>query len=130
MKAEELMIGDWVKCKDPKCEGHQIDLIDFGNEEVGLDGEIYNFEDIYPIPLTPEILKKNNILYKKSNYHYVIDNNKDLECIYYIAQASQGDWVIGVDTGAYECPVFAIIKYVHEIQHVLRLCKIDKEIII
>lgn len=130
MKAEELMIGDWVKCKDPKCEGHQIDLIDLGNEEVGLDGEIYNFEDIYPIPLTPEILKKSNILYEKSSYHYVIDKNKDLECIYYITQASQEDWVVGVDTGAYECPVFATIKYVHEIQHVLRLCKIDKKIIV
>lgn len=153
MKVEDLMIGDWVYLINTthnvsfpengviQDEGYTTsrtpikittvseNCVSYYSDKL----ELYitlSSEDIEPIPITPEILKKNNILYKKSNYHYVIDNNKDLECIYYIAQASQGDWVIGVDTGAYECPVFAIIKYVHEIQHVLRLCKIDKEIII
>ena len=86
-------------------------------------------EEIEPIPLTPEILKKNGILYEKQSYYYVIKDDKDLECTYYIQQI-QEDWAIGVDTGAYECSVFARIKYVHELQHALKLCGIDKEIII
>ena len=148
MKVEDLMVGDWVCLEDENLPLEEryfkieyiaisagVSWVNQGTSTpIGLgDGKslipVFTNE-IYPIPLTPEILKKNNILYEKSNYCYVIDRNKDLECIYYIAQASQEDWVVGVDTGAYECPVFARIKYVHELQHALKLCKIDKEIII
>ena len=86
-------------------------------------------EEIEPIPLTPEILKKNGILYEKQSYYYVIKDDKDLECTYYIQQI-QEDWAIGVDIGAYYCSVFARIKYVHELQHALKLCGINKEIVV
>ena len=145
MRAEELMIGDWVYLEDenlPLEERYfKIEYLAISaggswvnqgtNAPVGLgDGEslIPVFTDeIYPIPLTPEILEKNGILYEKQSYYYVIEDNKDLECTYYIQQV-QDDWAIGVDIGAYDCSVFARIKYVHELQHALKLCGIDKEI--
>lgn len=122
MKANDLMVGDWVYITEHpmRREAKQVKPEHFLRSLV-------TFE---PIPLTPEILKKNNILYEKSSYCYIIDNNKDLECIYYITQTSQGDWVVGVDTGAYESPVFARIKYVHQLQHALKLCRIEKEIVL
>jgi hypothetical protein len=43
-------------------------------------------------------------------------------------QQVQDDWALGVDIGAYDYSVFARIKYVHELQHALKLCGIDKEI--
>ena len=136
IKATDLMIGDWVKCKDPKCEGHQVDLIDLGNEEVGLDGEIDNFENIIPIPLTPEILKKNGF-------------NKPQD-------AGDGTLICGMAIGPYKLtfqsvfglPILRIenvvdndnyhtcmvlkdeIYNVHELQHALKSCGIKKEIVL
>lgn len=152
MKVEDLMIGDLVHSISTI---HNVSFLDNGViQDEGYTTirtpikittvsencvsyysnklELYitlSSEDIEPIPLTPEILEKNGILYEKQSYYYVIKDDKDLECTYYISQV-QGDWTIGVDIGAYDCSAFARIKYVHELQHALKLCGIDKEIII
>ncbi len=127
MKVEDLMSGDWILYKSDSLENAfpiQVTREMFNKELVVWKDR---FE---PIPLTPEILKKNGILYEKLSYYYVIENDEDLECTYYMIKGPQGGWAIGVDTGAYNCSVFARIKYVHELQHALKLCEIEKEIII
>lgn len=124
MKVENLMIGDWYWWE---AEGKKYPLRVTKDTFKLSDEDISNFQ---PIPLTPEILEKNDILYEKQSYYYVIEDDKDLECTYYIQQVLRGDWVIGVDIGAYDCSVFARIQYVHELQHALKLCGIDKEIVI
>lgn len=138
MKATDLMIGDWVKCTDPRCEGHQVDLIDHGNEEVGLDGEIDNFENIIPIPLTPEIFEKSGFtLNEEENPIFTIRvYSLDADDVAVI-QRPKGGWkfMYGKATdnqqnlffgdGTFVCMP---IQYVHELQHALRLCGIDKEI--
>lgn len=153
MKAEDLMIGDWVHLISTihnvsfpdngviQDEGYAtihtpIKITTVSENCVSYYSnklELYitlSSEEIEPIPLTPEILKKNDILYRKSSFYYIINDNKDLECTHYIYQTIQDDWAIGVDTGAYDCSVFARIKYVHELQHALKLCGIDKEIVV
>lgn len=126
MKANELMIGDWVKHSITGKIGKVYRIC--GNEYIAfIDGDTQS-ELVEPIQLTPEILKKNGILYEKQSYYYVIKDDKDLECTYYIQQILQEDWAIGVDIGAYDCSVFARVKYVHQLQHALRLCGINKEI--
>lgn len=65
MRANELMIGDWVNyCGEPFC----IDYYHRITDTIGLKykGKSPNFgdgvicaEDASPIPLTPEILEKN-----------------------------------------------------------------------
>lgn len=153
MKVENLMIGDWAHLIRTT---HNVSFPDNGViQDEGYTTirtpikittvsencvsyysnklEIYitvSSEEIEPIPLTSEILKKNGILYRKSSFYYIINDDKDLECTHYIYQTIQDDWAIGVDTGAYDCSVFARIKYVHELQHALKLCGIDKEIIV
>lgn len=122
MKVEDLMVGDWVFIKDYPMTAQPMQV---KNEH--FVRSLVTFE---PIPLTPELLKKNDILYEKQSFYYVIEDDKDLECTYYIQQILQGDWVIGVDIGAYDCSVFARIKYIHELQHALKLCRIDKEIVV
>ena len=122
MKANELMIGDWVKCTDPRCEGHQVDLIDNGNEEVGLDGEIDNFENIIPIPLTPEILEKNG--FKNRGAQFFCDN---IGMIWW----KDNIFMFSKYTRHEDLPTENIsinIGYVHELQHALKLCGIDKEV--
>lgn len=148
MKVEDLMIGDWVYLHDGNLPLEErcfkikylatsagVSWVNQGtNAPIGLgDGEslIPVFRDeICPIPITTEILEKNGILYEKQSFYYVIKDNEDLECTYYIQQVLQGDWAIGVDIGAYDCSVFARIKYVHEFQHALKICGIDKEIVV
>jgi len=130
MKAEDLMIGDWVKCTDPKCEGHQVDLIDLSNEKVGLDGEIDNFENIVPVPLTPEILEKNGFEVSSEHARYYFEEEGEkyefvLRKMYYINNPKvQKGWAF------YAFNVLTLVDYVHELQHALKLCGIEKEIIL
>lgn len=128
MKATDLMIGDWVYCSQDGCEGHQVDLIDLGNEEVGLDGEIDIFENIIPIPLTSEILEKNGFEVSSEHVRYYFEEEGEkyefvLRKMYYINPPKvQKGWAF------YAFNVLTLVDYVHELQHALRLCGIDKEI--
>lgn len=123
MKVEELMSGDWYWWE---AEGKKYPLQVTKDTFKLMDEDISNFQ---PIPITKEILEKNGILYEKQSFYYVIKDDNALECTYYIQQG-QEDWAIGVDIGAYDCSVFARVKYIHELQHALKLCKIDKEIVV
>ncbi len=125
MEANELMIGDWVLYNNQPHQIRQLGI--FGENRDGDDypavcvgkpnsiGLILERNEIEPIPLTPEILEKNGF---SENYR-----EEDLS----YAQ-SCGD-VIGIHiygtNGLMEEMYF---KYVHELQHALRLCGIEKEI--
>ena len=99
MKATELMIGDWIV----KPSGHirTIDRAEFSNDDAW-------FEDIKPIPLTPEILEKNGWWYDVEDMwlHYEVDF--DIE-----------RW-----NGGFQCYNINQIKLhsVHELQRMLRCC--------
>lgn len=132
MKASDLMIDDWVYCHQPECKGHRIDYIHEADEEVGADGEIYSIDDIDPIPLTPEILEKNGM--------------KPFEIDKLTSKATakwwhkSGDFFIkqyhfkhhnfepSYSFGCNNHTLIEGIEYVHELQHALKLCKIEKEI--
>ena len=119
MKANELMIGDWVCCTDPtpfKIEA--ITIIDFPEYVTGNDGFDVEIADLQPIPLTAEILEKNGFtkeLYDGVHYRYgiVIDGIGFSVC--YVRSVFQ--WLGPLD-----------FHYVHELQHALRLCGVEKEI--
>ena len=142
MKIEDLMIGDWVCLADGNLPLEEryfkieylstsagVSWVNQGtNAPIGLgDGEslIPVFTDeISPIPITPEILEKNGFEGIKegrfpSLRNYYNDIIFQLEGI-----KEEGN-----------CKILYIFKnipilYVHELQHALKLCGIDKEIII
>ena len=129
MKTDELMIGDWVVYRGDaeytnpvRIEGMDIltcELITEDREDVGFDG-------IEPIPLTAEILEKNGLkpdtaedAYK---YCYRIESVSIVECYAnaggrYRAIISFGDTRLRIT-----------LMFVHQLQHALRLCEIEKEI--
>lgn len=124
MKVKDLMIGDWIH-NNYTNENYQVwpafftQATNFGKR---LDA---TFEDvnIEPIPLTPSILEKNGWvenLYSDESYV-----NEELECL---------PLVVGVDGNKWWWHVGAElvipINYVHELQHALRLCGIEKEIVL
>lgn len=133
MKATDLMIGDWVKCYSSNCGGHRVDFINEMDDEIGIDGEIFDLNRLNPIPLTPEILAKNGLEKRCSDELVLFDNSKiDTTGEYFIIRYfvnTQRLWLckgIGVD----ENEIRINCQYVHELQHALKLCGIDKQIVL
>lgn len=129
MKANELMIGDWVKLMNPK--GECIDYVKIDANLFGIflrDGE-EGFVRFEPIPLTPEILEKNGfekICLKFGQVIYSLaDDYYDLEA----EEITDSIWRIeyfNVEASFPSCR--ELVSFVHEIQHFLNSHKIEKEI--
>lgn len=134
MEAKELMIGDWVRLNDSY---YQIEDVSnngwvhllYNNARVHLPTD-YIVEYLRPIPLTPEIFKKNGF------FEEIVtnaDSNDDYTSYHWNPTPqypSDGLWFYPTFSGyAFDSRISEIrIKYVHELQHLLRLCGIDKEI--
>ena len=106
MKANELMIGDWVAqpVNDEPCK-----VVSLMSDIELDDGGFY--EEVEPIPLTTEILEKN---------FPTIEDGVAWE------ETEEGDlFFIRVE---YDKHIKGIFNDVHELQHALRLAGIDKEI--
>lgn len=139
MKANELMIGDWVQILAPSkyqgARGRIKTLIDHKDDEtayfkvflqnnpiwVGIEDVCS--DDISPIPLTAEILEMNKIpksrlMGEQRHFFYNLDSDLELLAIYDASFSLQ----IG-NSARY-------VNYVHELQHILRLCRINKEIVL
>ena len=126
MRIEDLMINDWVfNTHNNKPEQVQeiltVSNCDNGNSVMLDYNDIYNEDDIEPIKLTPEILEKNG--FKKEidedkihNIYTLTENSTSLGIVY---ARSVFQWFYPID-----------IKYVHKLQHIMRLCGIDKQIIL
>ena len=128
MKAKELMTGDWV-CLEDDPKPRQVDFIRTG--EVGLYwNKIVTPPYIKPIPITPEILEKNG--FKGDGYAILILDEQTYLDYYYYEHRLRKHWC-GVDEWENHSKVNDITfkcncYYVHELQHALRLCGIEKEI--
>ena len=101
MEAKELMIGDWV-------------LI--GNNHIRVTSlqEGKDYVEAQPIPLTAEILEKNGF---DCNH----DAKTSIDLVYH-------DCARITEYGEEVLEDGKMIRFVHELQHALRLCGIDKTI--
>lgn len=135
MEITNLMIGDWVKIihhhvPKPLIKVKKVDLEDFNDALLQIYPEI-TFE---PIPITPEILEKNGYSYIETedawelipNNGFGICKDEDDNCFYFC---------LGI-FDAFNCysdityHYITKVEYVHELQHALKLCKIEKEIVL
>ena len=130
MKAKELMVGDWVLKdmnyleEDPMYTrtDYQPYQIQDGNDiDMACETNCIGDSGIYqPIPLTQEILKENRFESCKDGYDIGIpllywDKYRTAICGF-----THCDNIAEV----FDC------RYVHQLQHALRLCGIDKQIIL
>ena len=133
MKANELMIGDIVSHNGIPVKIEVIagmysyvvpvkDNLGYLNKGFEVDND-----ELTPILITPEILEKNGFVW--NTYH----NSLQLVCGsthigwgFYPNCLSVSDWEDDAENqiSSLGC------NYVHELQHALRLCGIEKEIII
>ena len=142
MKANELMIGDWMYVNG--LTQQVFDLAYNQNEKeltIGVldpQGDVYQcfygFDHVEPIPLTAEILKKNGF---KNDVSVFEQNMRDVRrnfsrLVVVIEQTEEfakakpqsPNYIIKVGSDMLELA----LDYVHELQHALRLCGIEKEI--
>ena len=120
MKVEDLMIEDWLLYKSDSLENAfpiQITREMFNKELVVWKDR---FE---PIALTPEILEKNGFKKPENNCNYIIHNTLIFN-----------DFTLALCTYDYNSITpynhICYCRYVHELQHVLKLCGINKKIIV
>ena len=134
MERNELMIGDWVY--RPDCYDKVKEIRE--NGIIGCDHlrGIISFEELEPIPLTTEILEKNGFECKHKG--------EALKRLYWILYVDGGSVKVKVNRGLFLFNICGVpfqfgfyvpsvnkhIQYVHELQHALRLCGIEKEIIL
>lgn len=131
MKVEDIQIGDWVQ--NPLGAPYQVLAIHF--YKINGDGDGYygihlknkgaearlEIYDLHPVPLTPEILEKNGFGNEMSKY---LDGD-EIEI-----ELNLDDWELEDEDGFLDCCYQKPITYVHELQHALRLCGIDKEVVL
>ena len=117
MKVEELMVGDWVR----NDLGETQQVVELREEGVMLYyNDIYPYDDIQPIPLTPEILEKNGMILSPYGVFFPEDKHYVLEI------SVVGGYIVWTING-HEYDIMPLC-YVHELQHALRLCGISLDI--
>ena len=135
MKANELMIGDWVECVDSthkKKVYAQIDAIEEGQTciLVRLDNcnWFLDISFIKPIPLIRNILESNGWSPVEGVCASIlIHNGYNLSILHWAKPGVN----LTIDKGGYGPNLVCMpIYYVHELQHALRLCGIEKEIVL
>lgn len=119
MKIDEVMLGD---------------IVSAGGIPIHVTLAVLNnwSDNIKPIPLTPEILENNGFENQGFRHHdeyngiddRVVLRNKR-ECI-----NSDNEWRVLIESEDYRSIAHCELTYVHELQNILRLCKIDKEIVV
>ena len=118
MKPTELMIGDWVLLFDK----YPAKVEAIGDTDAYLlddDGVRWNvgYAFIKPIPLTPAILEKNG--QRRTD-------NETVTTFFF----DDGEHLTHVATKGDEIQILGrSIHYVHELQHALRFCGVEKEIV-
>ena len=118
------MIGDWVYNTHNR---HPEQVCEIREHMVMLAyNDLYDYDEIEPIPLTTEILEQNGFVLKEEEMgmygvtiapHYI---HEDLPFEVYCDGEPFAIW--------FQDPVN--IKYVHQLQHAMKFCGIDKEITI
>ncbi len=123
MKATELIIGDWVYIA-PTNHFAQVVGITTDCIETTYDKGYHNEVFFDPIPLIPEILEKN--FQKDPDY---INTYWRPNCRKFCFVKEGDDWYFAFRyKGGHIC--IAKCNYVHELQHALKLYKIEKEIVL
>ena len=126
MKANELMIGDWVIVDEIGCLT-PIKVLEVGiNYAVVYDDDSETMEDyLQPIPVTAKILEKNGFKSRDNFYEITFQRNIIYNSIFRIVEFEKsGNWFFGF------CDFPNLIEnlrinYVHELQHALRLCGLN-----
>jgi hypothetical protein len=125
LNCQDLMVGDWIDDGYKKAQVTSITC----DGIVETTAAISNIEVIEPIPLTEEILVKNGFV------GVPLTDSYELNTDYYEIEVwnySDGLWVVNVHWIEFSSTPDdkLTVSYVHQLQHLLRLCGIEKQLTI
>lgn len=134
MDCKSLMIGDWVLVNGTPMQIQSIDSIDdeiYAGDELYclVEDRVHSEDKVEPILLTAEILEKNGMKWLSTEPSGRITYISIEPPI--IATWLKDHWLVSVGpAGSTKMPYVEIgwLNYVHQIQHALKLCGIDKTI--
>lgn len=118
ISVSDLSVGDWFQARIVKWDYDDSDITppmriaEISSDEVMLQlGSVKHYafvEDLQPIPITTEVLEKNEL--HDAEFGLAVKPKSNELC------ASMG--------------ISIKIKHIHELQHALRLAKVGKEIVL
>lgn len=122
MKANELMIGDWVIVRRPSNRREKVrvkSVIGNGTIEAKTSDGLVAIGELVvePIPLNADIINQIHCHPKMAIFWDDRRTKETGENWYELRICTDGDTALNME-----------IRYVHELQHALRLCSIEKEI--
>jgi hypothetical protein len=134
MKANELILGDWVQGHLPNTPSKVVGIPNEYRLAVITQGGAYmelSIDDFLPIPLTPEVLKKNGFDFLYSSVPGGTPQEQRMRKVdTYKWQGIAVNYYH--ETNDFQMVNFRGVRfdYVHQLQHALRLCGIEKEIVL
>ena len=135
MNATELMIGDWVAQKH---SGLLLKVSEVRPPYIIADGEDGQFHEdtLEPIPLTAELLEQNGFVTKdKPDYwagyrSYTYKEGSTGLTFHLYHDTGKYKWSGKCEISLNALPYWVRFEYLHELQNILKICRIDKEITI
>ena len=120
IRCRDLMVGDWITNRN----GFPMQITNVREDYAyatfeGNEGDPWEFDDKddqpQPVPLTPEILKKNG--WEETEYWH---EYKDGNTIIQYSLSNIWGIINEIEIEHFKC------EYVHQLQHLLRLCGLDE----
>lgn len=132
MKANELMIGDWVLSKftGTPCRVKLESFVCHDSWEDGNHGA-FNFNDVEPIPLTKEMLVNDEFYIAEEASHNAVLKNKTGDALI-VVRIIGSSFVLNIERNIEFEGTYAIDSvhkcgyFVHEYQHALRICGLNE----
>lgn len=133
LQISELSVGDWVMVDGEPAKAMRLTMAGRSIFR-GLSGQIYGSVggDIFPLPITPEILDKNGFTREWGAFTHITMVGDKVRTISfkegYLLVSKRGARKNAFEYPDTEAQIAIPCLYVHELQHALRLAGIDKEI--
>lgn len=120
MKANELMIGDWVfnthnrKPEQVQEIREQLVMLDYN--------DLYEYDELEPIPLTADTLEQCGFTTKDEPGHWTGYRSyslydEDKKCLFMLRLYEKN---VRCEISLNSCPYYIVFRYLHELQHPLR----------
>ena len=128
MNIRQLQLDDLVSYSGKVCRVTAVRLDNDGKVRAVIENDDFCgfVDEIEPIPLTPEILEKNGfVLIDDEDKMYRLNLAED-ESVCVTADFKCEEPFVHVRNTCYQATPYC--RYVHQLQHALRLCGIERKI--